>query len=178
MKETYLTTNYLESSFSLLANVTNSANKPILQQLEGRVMTLDVIAATITSEINNNPKSGCVAIRSRKKRKLDEYSADDWNTAIEGCKKKSEEFHKKMRAKVKSALRTELPPGTWPENQERWALSSAVHGAVCRLSFNHLIMTDDRAFSAAYRNRESRARCKYLFIGHTWKEGRIERVWK
>ena len=71
MKETYLTTNYLESSFSLLANVTNSANKPILQQLEGRVMTLDVIAA-ITSEINNNPKSGCVAIRSRKKRKLDE----------------------------------------------------------------------------------------------------------
>ena len=58
MKETYLTTNYLESSFSLLANVTNSANKPILQQLEGRVMTLDVIAA-ITSETNNNPKSGC-----------------------------------------------------------------------------------------------------------------------
>ena len=55
MKETYLTTNYLESSFSLLANVTNSANKPILQQLEGRVMTLDVIAA-ITSEINNNPR--------------------------------------------------------------------------------------------------------------------------
>ena len=104
MKETYLTTNYLESSFSLLANVTNSANKPILQQLEGRVMTLDVIAA-ITSEINNNPKSGCVAIRSRKKRKLDEYSADDWNNAIEGCRKSSEEFHKKLRAKVKSALK-------------------------------------------------------------------------
>ena len=93
MKETYMTTNYLESSFSLLANATNSANKPILQQLEGRVMTLDVVAAIVASEANNKSSSGFMAVRSRKKRKLDENAGNGngWSKEIFDCKKKTEE---------------------------------------------------------------------------------------
>ena len=91
MKETYMTTNYLESSFSLLANATNSANKPILQQLEGRVMTLDVVAAIVASEANNKSSSGFMAVRSRKKRKLDENAGNGWSKEIFYCKKKTEE---------------------------------------------------------------------------------------
>ena len=54
-------------------------------------MTLDVVAAIVASEANNKSSSGFMAVRSRKKRKLDENAGNEWSKAIFDCKKKTEE---------------------------------------------------------------------------------------